>query len=36
MDRNDSLIVVDVTNQTASWQGLSDEVGRHIRDNWTR
>lgn len=36
MDRNDSLIVVDATNQTASWQGLSEEVAQHIKDNWTR
>lgn len=34
MDSNDSLIVVDAKNNSASWQHLSDEVSKFIRDNW--
>jgi hypothetical protein len=34
MDRNDRLIVIDTTNNTASWYNLSDEVGQFIKDNW--
>lgn len=34
MDRNDSLIVIDTTNNSVSWQGLSDEVANHIKNNW--
>lgn len=36
MDRNDRIIVIDTTNNAAAWQGLPDEVGQHIRDNWYR
>lgn len=34
MDRNDSLIVVDASNNNASWQGLSDNVAKHIQQQW--
>ncbi|MGO4893179.1 hypothetical protein [Flavobacterium sp. W21_SRS_FM6] len=34
MDNNDSLIVVDATNNDASWYNLSDEVAQHIQRNW--
>lgn len=34
MDVNDSLIVVDATNNNAAWQGLSDEVGNAIKNQW--
>jgi len=34
MDRNDSLFVVDATNNSAAWQNLSDEVSNHIKDQW--
>lgn len=34
MDVNDSLIVVDVTNQTASWRGLDPEVAKYIQSYW--
>ncbi len=34
MDRNDSLFVVDATNNNAAWQNLSDEVSNHIKDQW--
>lgn len=34
MDFNDSLIVVDATNNNAAWQGLSDEVGSAIQHQW--
>ena len=36
MDRNDSLFVVDATNNSAAWQNLSDEVSNHIKDQWFR
>ncbi|OPY75826.1 MAG: hypothetical protein A4E63_00237 [Syntrophorhabdus sp. PtaU1.Bin050] len=34
MDKNDSLIVIDATNNSASWHNLSDEVSKFIKDNW--
>lgn len=34
MDKNDSVIVVDSTNNNAAWQNLSDEVANFIRDKW--
>ncbi|WP_299495447.1 hypothetical protein [uncultured Shewanella sp.] len=34
MDSNDSLIVIDATNNNASWQNLSDKVADHIKRNW--
>ncbi|WP_140985843.1 hypothetical protein [Asticcacaulis tiandongensis] len=34
MDRNDSVYVVDATNNNASWQNVSDEVAEYIRKNW--
>ncbi|MCG9699660.1 CRISPR-associated protein Cas2 [Vibrio natriegens] len=36
MDTNDSLIVVDASNNSASWNGLSDEVGNFIKDKWLK
>ncbi|MGB3221461.1 MAG: hypothetical protein WBB23_01535 [Desulforhopalus sp.] len=36
MDKNDTLIVVDVTNKNAAWHNLSDEVSNHIKTNWAR
>lgn len=36
MDDNDSLIVIDSTNNSASWHNLSDAVGAHIRDKWVK
>jgi predicted P-loop ATPase/GTPase len=36
MDSNDSLIVVDSTNNNASWQNLSDEVANHIKNQWAK
>lgn len=36
MDRNDSLFVVDATNQNAAWQNLSTEVATFIRDQWAK
>lgn len=35
MDSNDSLIVVDSTNNEAYWYGLSDKVSEHIQSNWS-
>jgi CRISPR/Cas system-associated endoribonuclease Cas2 len=34
MDSNDSLIVVDASNNNAAWQGLSEEASDHIKDKW--
>jgi hypothetical protein len=34
MDRNDSLIVIDTTNKTAAWQGVSDEVSEYLKGHW--
>ena len=34
MDKNDSIIVVDTTSNSASWKGISDEVAKFIRDHW--
>jgi hypothetical protein len=34
MDRTDSLIVVDAINNNAAWYNLSDEVARHIQNQW--
>lgn len=36
IDKNDSLIVVDATNKTASWYGLSSEVAQFIQGQWTK
>jgi len=36
MDRNDSLIVVDAKNNSAAWQGLSDEVANFIKKQWSQ
>ena len=36
MDRNDSLFIVDATNNTAAWQNLSAEVSNHIKDQWLK
>lgn len=35
MDGNDTIYVVDATNDTASWQNLSDEVQTHIQREWS-
>ena len=34
MDRNDSLFVVDATNNDAAWQNLNDKVSAHLKDQW--
>ena len=36
MDKNDSLIVIDTTNKTAAWQGVSDEVSNYLQANWSK
>lgn len=36
MDHNDSLYVVDATNNHAAWKNLSDKVSNFIRDKWTK
>ncbi len=35
-DTNDSLIVVDATNNDASWFNISHEVSEFIKQNWNR
>lgn len=35
IDTNDSLIVVDASNNVATWYGLSNEVSEHIKTQWT-
>ena len=34
IDSNDSIYVVDATNNLAAWWGLSTEVSNHIVDQW--
>lgn len=34
MDANDSLIVVDATNNNAVWYNLKPEVSKFIQDHW--
>lgn len=34
MDNDDKLIVVDSTNNSASWYNLTKEVENHIKDQW--
>ncbi|WP_395165357.1 hypothetical protein [Klebsiella variicola] len=34
MDNDDKLIVVDATNNSASWYNLTKEVENHIKDQW--
>lgn len=36
MDANDSLIVIDASNNSAAWNNLSDEVSSFIKDKWTQ
>lgn len=36
IDKNDSLIVIDVSNRNVSWRGLSDEVAAHIKGQWIK
>jgi len=34
MDANDSLMVIDASNNLARWQGLTNQVATHIQQNW--
>ncbi|MDI3246899.1 MULTISPECIES: hypothetical protein [Pseudoalteromonas] len=34
MDSNDSLIVIDSTNNNAAWTGINEEVATHMTNNW--
>lgn len=34
MDARDTIYVVNSTDNSASWQGISDEVASHLRDQW--
>jgi hypothetical protein len=35
-DSNDTLIVIDATNNDAVWYGISTEVSEHIQKHWNR
>ena len=34
MDANDSIFIVDASNNNAAWQNLSDEVSSYIKNKW--
>ena len=34
MDRNDTVYVVDATNNNAAWQNISPEASKFIIDHW--
>jgi len=34
MDANDTIFIVDATNQNAAWQNLSDEVSNYLQEHW--
>jgi hypothetical protein len=36
MDRNDSLIVVDATNNDAYWYNLAEAASKQIQEQWRR
>lgn len=36
MDRNDSLIVVDATNNNCFWYNLDPQVAQFIKDQWSK
>lgn len=36
MDANDTVYVVDSTNNSASWQNLDPKVAAHIKDQWLK
>jgi hypothetical protein len=36
MDANDSVNVVDATNNGAAWQNLNSEASEYIRDQWSK
>jgi len=36
MDSNDSLIVIDATNNLAAWHNLDSKVSQFIKDNWLK
>jgi hypothetical protein len=35
-DANDTLIVIDATNNDASWYGIDKTVSDHMQQNWNR
>lgn len=36
MDKNDSVYVVDATNNNAAWENLPADVAAQIRDQWLK
>lgn len=36
MDKNDRLIVIDTSNNTAYWYNLGDEVSKYLKEHWNQ
>jgi hypothetical protein len=36
MDQNDTIYVVDATNNSAAWKNLNSDVQKYIQDNWLK
>ncbi len=34
MDKNDSLIVIDASNNDAFWYNLSEQISKHMQEQW--
>lgn len=35
-DKNDTVYVVDATNNSATWQNIPPDSSKHIRDQWLK
>lgn len=35
MDRNDSLIVINATDNASAWRGISEDIASFIKDKWS-
>lgn len=36
MDKNDSLMVVDIANKTAKWINIDPAAAKYIQDHWSK
>jgi hypothetical protein len=36
MDKNDSLMVVDIANKTAKWINIDPTAAKYIQDHWSK
>ena len=36
MDKNDSLMVVNATDNSAAWRGLDPRVEQHLKERWLK